>query len=279
VHNLPGRSSVRRASKNIRYWVRHRAATHPSYLVFARHGRHRDEAVHPHTDVVVEGFPRSGNTFAALALQIAQPSPLTIAHHLHAPANVLGAVRDRIPALLLIREPDDTVLSEVQREQPVSMSTVLAAYCRFYESLMPHTTDVVVGEFGEVTTDFGGVVRALNDRFGTSFRPFEHTPENVARVFGLIEEREVDPGDRVFDRYLSGRITIDDVMTRLERRGTDRANVPESSVSRPSERRVAVRSALQAELREPRLASLRRRAYDVYERLVGLAGVGGRTAA
>ena len=112
-----------------------------------------------------------------------------------------------------------------------------------------------------------------------TFRPFDHTPENVARVFRLIEEREADPGDRVFDRYLSGHISIDEVMTRLERRGTDRASVPEASVSRPSEHRDAVRLALQAELRAPRLSRLRRRADHVYERLARLARAGRDTAA
>ena len=38
------------------------------------------------TELVIEGFPRSANTFAVLAFDYAQPDDVKLAHQLHAPS-------------------------------------------------------------------------------------------------------------------------------------------------------------------------------------------------
>ena len=71
-------------------------------------------AVTPDKLVVIEGFPRSGNSFARRAFIMAQDETFDvtrIAHHLHVPAQVIRAARWRIPTLVLIRRPKDAVLS------------------------------------------------------------------------------------------------------------------------------------------------------------------------
>src|SRR5215210_9212094 len=73
------------------------------------------------TQFVIEGFPRSGNTFAVVAFEQAQRETFRIAHHLHAPAQVMLAARWRIPALVLVRKPTDAVLSWTIREPCVSI--------------------------------------------------------------------------------------------------------------------------------------------------------------
>src|SRR5207247_8264431 len=47
------------------------------------------------TEICIEGFPRSGNTFAVIAFQQAQTRTVSIAHHVHAPGSVIGAARRR----------------------------------------------------------------------------------------------------------------------------------------------------------------------------------------
>jgi hypothetical protein len=46
---------------------------------------------------------------------------------------------------------------------------------------------VVVADFPTVTTDFGRIVQALNDRFGTEFEPFIHSERNVQACFRLVD--------------------------------------------------------------------------------------------
>ena len=60
--------------------------------------------VHDGTRIVIEGYPRCGNTFATVAFQLAQGVPVEAAHHLHAEAQIVAAAESGIPAVLLIRD-------------------------------------------------------------------------------------------------------------------------------------------------------------------------------
>jgi hypothetical protein len=200
------------------------------------------------TEIVVEGFPRSGNTFAVAALRHAQDRAVRIAHHTHAPAHVIAAVRRGIPALVLARSPDDAVLEYVIRKPSLSLRQALRGYVRFYRPLLPYRGGFVVGLFSAVTTDFGQVIRRLNERFGTTFREFEHTDDNVQACFEAI-----DADYRA--RFGSG---------------------PEfqAVVARPSLLRDAVKDRMRPRLEEASLQRLRERAHRIFEVFAQLAGEG-----
>ncbi|MEM7312185.1 MAG: hypothetical protein AAF497_03440, partial [Planctomycetota bacterium] len=63
------------------------------------------------TDIVIEGFWRCGNHFATSAFISAQPQPVRVAHHFHAPAQLVAAAKWGVPGILLIRNPIDVVAS------------------------------------------------------------------------------------------------------------------------------------------------------------------------
>jgi hypothetical protein len=151
------------------------------------------KAVGKDTELVIEGFPRSGNSFALAAFRLTQPS-LRIAHHLHAPAQVIAAARQGIPALVVIRDPDDAIVSLLLRAPGWEPREAFAEYARFYSSILPYRERFVVASFREIVSDFGPVIRRLNRRFGTSFAEFEHTPENVKRCFEFVEHVSVTNG-------------------------------------------------------------------------------------
>jgi hypothetical protein len=134
------------------------------------------------TDVVIEGYPCSGNSFAVAAFALAQPTPIDIGHHTHTPAHLMAAVRRRVPAVALIREPDDAVRDFLDTRPSLTLRQAMRGYVRFYEPLLSIRDRLLVARFADVMTDFGAVVRRLNDRFATSFREFEPTPSNVARA-------------------------------------------------------------------------------------------------
>jgi len=139
--------------------------------------------------LVLEGFPRSGNSFALRAIQLSQPERLRIAHHLHVPAQILRAAEWRVPALVLIRRPADATISSLQRVPWLSAEEALAHWLWFYESIAPAKDWYVLAPFDVVTTRFGEVIAKVNARYGTQFTPFEHTPENVEKVFQRIDQR------------------------------------------------------------------------------------------
>ncbi len=171
----------------------------------------QDRKVSETTDIVIDGYPRSANSFAVGAFRQAQSSPVKVSHHLHVPAQIVRAVELDIPTILLIRHPVDSIISYralhkegeiVEREPRASLRMGFRPFCRswidFYQTTLPHVESVVIGRFQQVISDFGGIVRAVNSRFGENFTPFEHTEENVEIVNnarGITQVRPTDDED------------------------------------------------------------------------------------
>ena len=210
------------------------------YLALARR-RYGERVLGPRTDVLIEGYPRSANTFAVAAFEMAQERPVTVAHHLHAAAHVVAAVEAQVPVILLVRSPMDAIASVIARKPSIDPALAARTYLRFYDGVAGVLDACVVAEFGEVVGDFGRVIERVNARFGTSFAPFEHTDENVRRCFA-----EIEAGNRA-------------------RSGA--ARIAESAVARPSEERA--RTAAEARARVAALPpELRRSLLQRYEATV-----------
>lgn len=242
---------------------------HPSlYLPFARrkYPGPSPEVIGPETELVIDGYTRSATTFAVYALQLSQANPVRLAHHLHAPAQLIEAARRGVPALVLIREPQGAVLSQVVREPWVTVSGALIAYSRFYTCLVPYRDRFVVGEFEQVTTDFGAVVRRLNTRFGTSFAEFAHTEARVREVLDFSGLRGTLSRTLLgFESGTVSRSELTEALTAL--RGVKSLEGKEAWV--PSADREETKRSLHQQWTHPSLAGLRNRAQTVYENFVG----------
>lgn len=121
------------------------------------------------TDLVIEGFQRSANSYAVRAFEAAQPEPLRLAHHAHLSSQIVCAVRWQKPVLLLIREPVDTIASYVAVWPRTPVATALEAYLAFYQRILPLLPHCLVADFDTVTGNFGAVIARLNARYGTKF--------------------------------------------------------------------------------------------------------------
>lgn len=263
------RDGAAATARSVRYALRSLLSTTPTYLTLASRTRHHDESIRPGTDVVIDGFPRCANTFAAIAFQLAQGGSVRIAHHLHAPAHLAAAVHAGVPTIVLVREPIGAVSSEAIREQPVRVDTVLSAYGRFYEHVLPYLDRLTVGEFGVVTTAFGRVIASLNERCGTTFDPFDHDERDVRLVFALIDERERRPERKHVDRFITGDAALRDVVETalaLDRDGTP-ATAAEHAVPRPSAHRDEMQRVIRRQIESRHLRPALRRAQKVYERV------------
>jgi hypothetical protein len=180
-------------------------------LYFAAHrvrGRYLDVSVSRETQLVIEGFPRSGNTFAVVAFRKAQRREVNVAHHLHVPAQVIRAARWGIPCLVLVREPREAVTSLVLRHPEISPRRALIYYASFYKALLGYRDAFVVGTFEEVTADYGAVIKKVNRKFGTDFVPFEHTRDNVRSVFSSIEEIPARRGEAASEDRVARPSTV-----------------------------------------------------------------------
>jgi hypothetical protein len=196
------------------------------------------------TALVIEGFPRSGNTFGVAAFWIANGRQAHVGRHLHGAPHLLRAKRLGVPAVALVRAPEDAVPSYLIRRAGLHAEDGLVEYLDFYRTAWGARDAFVVGLFDEVTTDFGTTIDRVNRRFGTSFRRYDATPDNEAAAFALVEE-----------------------MNRVECRG----EVVETHVGRPSAERDARKAEIAASLERPRAARLLGRAQDLYQQYVALA--------
>jgi len=189
----------------------------------------------PETELVIEGYPRSGNTFAHFAVLHAEPGAV-ITSRVHTPSQVKRAVAQGTPTLLTIRGPIDVITSTLLAAPHVPIRSLLEEYIHHYEILYPYLDRVLVATFEEITSDFDSVIDALNERFSLGFRPFGHTPENTAAVFAAIEEHH------------------------REHWGADRAGLPV-----PSEVRRPLKELVRREVQRPEYAALLFEAQTVHD--------------
>lgn len=258
--NAGRRSRVRRARLRLRTSV----TEHPwLYLPVARrrYPGPSPQVLGHRTEVVIDGYTRSASTFAVYAFQIAQPAPVRMAHHLHAPAQLMQAARLGLPTILVIREPRGALLSQVVREPGVDLLDALWAYSRFHESLEECRGRFVVADFEEVTHDFGSVVERLNRRFGTSYGVFAGTEEQLRWCRRLVEQR--DTLSPVLLGFESGEVTWDEVKAHVLSLPPVE---PGDRTWMPTPDRDRAKDALLASWSDPRLAEARSRAEDVYRR-------------
>lgn len=186
----------RRASEMLEHWpetyrltmlLRHRNSPFVRRLVTSRH------------DIVIEGFPRSANSFAHRAFMFANGwRDPRVATHVHSPTQIVLGARWKVPVLMLIREPADAIvgwlafahqfgrldlqkLDQSARRRWVDYQT--RRYVRFYETANHHAASLVLSRFEDTISNFGAVIARVNARFETDFDLFVHTEENVARIF------------------------------------------------------------------------------------------------
>ena len=187
-------------------------------------------------DVWIEGYPRSANTFAVSAFELANPG-VRVRSHRHIPTFVLEALAADKPGFLLMRRPAEAAISWAifWNER---LDRCLDYYVDFHAVLRPHASRLLLAPFETVTTQFDRVIVDLNARFGTAYLSRPHDETTIAECFARIEDK--------------GRCRVD--------------GLNERRVCRPSPQRVP----LQAELRQvlANSAPLQRklaRANDLYE--------------
>jgi hypothetical protein len=202
--------------------------------------RKRGNVLDKRIELYISGYPRSGNSFARTAFLSANPA-VRLRSHRHIPTFVLHSQRCGIPGIVLIRSPLDAAVSWAIHEN-ASMEETIAYWNDYYQTLLPARSELFVARFKEVTSDFGGVIEAFNERWGTRYVPFEHTVENAARCFQVAEDDKRQPS----------------------------GEVREMQVSRPSRKRRAIKEKHLERLNESKfLRNELARANELYETFVG----------
>lgn len=150
-----------------------------------------DPRITDRTRLVIEGFPRSGNSFASAAFGLAADYAVDRSSNTHLAGQVRLAVARGVPTLVVIRRAVDAAASLCVAAAYLTPAGALREWLRFYRAVEPLQDSFVLATFEEVTTDFGRVTERVNHRFGVSLPVFAHTPDNADIVQRRLSNYEV----------------------------------------------------------------------------------------
>jgi len=124
------------------------------------------------TDYVVEGFPRSSNSYFVRSLthQLSKKNidNVSIAHHTHDIYNLELGMALNIPCIALIREPKEAILSTyIYYDKKKPIKQLINDYRKFYIFVSENNTKLLVIDFKAVTNDISQVFDEINKRFYT----------------------------------------------------------------------------------------------------------------
>ncbi|WP_212525608.1 hypothetical protein [Actibacterium sp. MT2.3-13A] len=199
----------------------------------------------PTTRLVVEGYPRSSNSFAAEMIAVSANGILQraeIAHHTHEVANLQIAEHLGIPKIILIREPENAILSfHIYSEAPIERCA--EEYVAFYSGALKLMDKTAVVHFREVTDDFRTVIERINAIGGFGI------PED--QDFAAIREQAL-----ALVRSLAPKNNAEDAMRQ---------------VAAPDEKREQIKQQLRGEVQA--YLAAHPEVQQVYERLMARAGL------
>lgn len=259
--------------RSARWRARNRIARHPR--LFLRTAGFTDAQadewlIGRHKALCIDGFPRSATTFAVAAFQLAQPRPVQVAHHSHAPAQLITAAAWGIPSILAIRTPEESVLSTTVYFPYLTVGTALRSYVSFHEAIRPYRERFVVADFTDVTSRLDHVIRRVNAAFGCDFAEYRNSADSDDIVFAVINQGdERSPANPLVTSFYSGGIGYRE-LRELLRRNFDidldpDAPAHQSTVARPSTDREQMKARLRLTYQDRKLAALRARADLLYD--------------
>ncbi|WP_170518243.1 hypothetical protein [Ruegeria atlantica] len=124
--------------------------------------------VTPKSDLVIEGYPRSANTYLHRIVRAAGPKGLRIANHVHRPQQISMAVRYGIPCFILFRHPLDCIASYLVREPDLEVADSLKQYIGFAQTTLAHNSapQIHIVTFDGVIEDAANISSAILQKIG-----------------------------------------------------------------------------------------------------------------
>lgn len=119
------------------------------------------------TQICIEGYPSSGNSFSFAVLRLANPEA-RIAHHCHSVANLQLALDLGVPGVALIRKPEDAISSRLARFGG-AVRQALLEYIDFYDFVLDRADRLTIVPFEEVTQQTGTFLHRVSQASGLAF--------------------------------------------------------------------------------------------------------------
>ncbi|UOM34190.1 hypothetical protein [Acuticoccus sp. I52.16.1] len=170
--------------------------THPSHPICT-----------PDTELLVEGYPRSSNTFTIDMLNVlAERSGghRRTAHHTHSRRHVDLALGYGVPTVILVRRPLDAIVS-YQVYSRRTVEACVADYVAFYDGLAARD-GYIVGTFDEIVGDFNAFLARLNPLLT---RPLPLS-NDLAADAATAHQRDLARAERTHGEHAMRRVGVPD---------------------------------------------------------------------
>ena len=106
--------------------------------------------INKNTDLVIEGFPRSGNSFLEACINVLNKN-IILAHHTHSVAQVKMGIKKKLPVILLIRDPSEATKSAYFFfKKKLNYRFLIKEYIDFYESLIIYKKNIIILDFKKI---------------------------------------------------------------------------------------------------------------------------------
>jgi hypothetical protein len=157
------------------------------YVAWAAHRAWSGNEYRPDTDLVVEGFPGSANSYLRAWIHFANAA-CHVTSHQHSPAVIRRAMADGRPLVVVARDPLDAVASALLRfpemaAWPEGPRRLWSRYVRTYRPVLARPDRAVVATFDQATGDPAAVLARVNERFGTAFHPLAPGHEHEVEAY------------------------------------------------------------------------------------------------
>ena len=149
-------------------------------------------SAHRSTDVVVEGFPRSANTYLVEALKMQLNGHANIAHHLHDVSQLTRSEKLALPCFVIIRNPVDAVVCWKLKSPQLRTSMMFKAYKKFYDCC-EKADHITLLDYNEVINNtssvVGGIVGSLCDVSGSCEGAVKIDKEQIFSAIDLLKSQ------------------------------------------------------------------------------------------
>ena len=156
------------------------------------------------TDIIIEGYPRSANTYSVAYFQLLNPYS-NISRHKHDIGHILMGVKKQLPVIVLIREPLDAIVSLVIREG-IKPKYAIKYYNIFYSEIQNIKKKIIIADFKDCINDFSQIIVKVNNKYSLSFK---YKPQSSKKEFEnsikneIIKMEKNESGGEIRDSHIA----------------------------------------------------------------------------
>lgn len=138
------------------------------------------------SQLVIEAFPRSANTFLFHAVSLSSLRPILIAHHLHDVIQIDRGIELGIPVVVAVRDPVSAFVSYRMKSPHLSVSVMHSIYTSFYKRVLDRSDNILLVRYEDVIHKTDEVVGEILDRLGVQAAQRRHV--GAETIFSAIDE-------------------------------------------------------------------------------------------